>query len=85
MQVRRAFDVEYADIRVVARDTPQMPPYPFFLQFLRHRFLIRLQPRGALSVHVQRQIDGHLYVKQHRLLLVKLKAPAARQSAQRGR
>ncbi|ABA52538.1 hypothetical protein BURPS1710b_A0989 [Burkholderia pseudomallei 1710b] len=69
VQVRGALDVEDADVRIAARDAPQMSPHAFALQPLCDLLFFRLQGRRLHRVDVDGQVDGHFHMKQHGLLL----------------
>jgi hypothetical protein len=58
-----ALNLENTNICVPTGDPPNMPPYPFGLQILAHRFFCCLQFFQANNIHIRWDINGHLNMK----------------------
>src|ERR1700723_3277807 len=65
MQLAGVLDVEDADVRVFARDPPQVPPLTLSLQFLRPVVLAGGQIFDFFRLDLVRNPDRDVYVEQH--------------------
>jgi hypothetical protein len=66
--------IEHTEIGVMADYPPNVTPLATALEFLETSFLVQFQLIGALSWHLMREVDGHLYEEKHVKYLVLLRA-----------
>ena len=65
MQLVVRLDIEYAVIRVLTGDSPQMAPLALVLQLLRKRLLLGLQAIDERLVGIGRNLNLHMNQIQH--------------------
>src|SRR5277367_1289408 len=60
-----ALHIEDADVCILARDAPEMHPFPLQLEFLRALVLLDTELFNLLRVRIRGDADGDTHVEQH--------------------